>query len=586
MAVIGIDLGTTNSLCVTYRNGKSELIPNKFGEYLTPSVVNIKNNEVLVGKIAKEKLVTDPQHTVSLFKRAMGTNKKCKIDNINYTPEQLSSFVVKQLIDDAENYLQEKVDEVVISVPAYFNAKQRRATKEIGNLLGVKIERLINEPSAAAISCHNQDEYETFVVFDFGGGTLDVSVVDCFENVVSITAICGNNHLGGTDFDQAIAYHFCAKNDLLFETLPNHVKSSILLASERTKIYLSDHENADMSLFIDGKQHTCTINRDKLYEICLPILENIKSVIGKAVSDSGFGADELSSVILVGGSSKMPIVQEYLSNLLSIPIEHTHGMDIVVAQGLAKYIGIKQREENIKDMVVTDICPFSLSTAIVNHVEPDKLLSKVIINRNTVLPTSKTVSLCTSRLGQTELVIDVYQGESMYAKDNLLLGSAEINVPKNMEEYEGLELTYTYDINSMLYVEILVKSTKQRYVLQIGESDKLVKVSNEKAINAIKNISLQLNKNSEYEMAIERAQRIFMELDGCGQEYLLECTQTFIRDYEKSVNNIKKKAQLIQNMNRFLDRMDVGTMYEKLDIFNSDEMEYDDEDDRNQGNWS
>ncbi len=583
MAVIGIDLGTTNSLCVTYRNGKAELIPNQFGEYLTPSVVYIQNNESMVGKIAKEKLVTDPNHTANLLKRATGTNKTYKCDKHSYTPEQLSSFVVKQLIDDAENYLHETVDEVVISVPAYFNAKQRRATKAIGNLLGVKIERLINEPSAAAICCHEQDEYETFVVFDFGGGTLDVSVVDCFENVVSITAICGNNHLGGSDFDQAIAYYFCAQNDLLFEKLPAPIRSSILLASERAKIYLSDHEETQMKLSFDGKSYTCHMTQDDLYKICLPILENVKAVIGKAVKDSGFHADEIDSVILVGGSSKMPIVQDYLSNLLSIPIEHIHEVDIVVAQGLAKYIGIKQREEEIKDMVVTDICPFSLSTAIINRIEPDKLLSKVVINRNTVLPTSKTVDLVTSYLGQTEMTFDVYQGESMYVKDNLCLGSTTIIVPENHEEHELVKLTYTYDINSMLYIEILVVSTKQRYVLQIGESDKLVHATNENAIHTIKNISLQLNKNSEYEMALERAQRIFMELDAAGQEFLRDYIQRFIQNYENNVNNLKNKAKLIQNMNQLLDHFDMGNMYENLDIYYH---ESDDKDDENQGGWS
>lgn len=577
MAVIGIDLGTTNSLCVTYRNGQEELIPNMFNEYLTPSVVNIKNNEVIVGKIAKEKLVTDPKNTASLFKRAMGTNKKYKLDNNTYSPEQLSSFVVKQLIEDAKNYLQEEIDEVVISVPAYFNAKQRRATKAIGNILGIKIERLINEPSAAAISCHELDEYETFVVFDLGGGTLDVSVVDCFENVVSITSICGNNHLGGIDFDQAIAYYFCAQNNLIFENLPNPVKSSILLASERAKIYLTDHEQTEINLSIDHKNYSSVLTKAKLYDICLPVLENAKTVIAKAVKDSGFTADEIDSIILVGGSSKMPTVHEYLSNLLSVPINYTNEMDVVVAKGLGKYIGIKQRNDNIKDMVVTDICPFSLSTAIVNKVQPDKLLSKVVINRNTVLPTSKTVNLATAYLGQDEISIDIYQGESMYAKDNLLLGATTVKIPVNKEQHEQISLTYTYDINSMLYVEILICSTNQKYVLQIGEENNLVKVANENAINTIKNISLQLNKNPEYEMTIERIERIFTELDPQRQDILREYAQSFIKRYEYNVNNLKKKAQLIHNMNLYLDQIDVGAMYENMDIFRIND--YDDDDD-------
>lgn len=571
MAVIGIDLGTTNSLCVTYRNGKSELIPNMFNEYLTPSVVCIENDRLIVGKIAKEKLVTEPNNSVGLFKRAMGTNKKYRLGNKLYHPEELSAFVVKQLIMDAENYLDEKVEEVVISVPAYFNARQRKATKSIGNILGVKIERLVNEPSAAAIACHEDDEYETFIVFDFGGGTLDLSVVDCFENVISITSICGNNHLGGSDFDMAIAHYFCLKNNLVFEKLNEHTKSSILLAAERCKISVSNQKTSNMKVSIDNNVYTCLFDESLIHDICIPILENAKPVIAKAVKDSGFKANELDSMILVGGSSKMPMVQNYLSNLLSVPIQEMKKSDILVAQGLGKYIGIKQRKEDIKDLVVTDICPFSLSTSIVNKIEPDKLLSKIVISKNTVLPTSKSVYLQTSYLGQDALDLDVYQGEEMYAKDNLFLGHVQIKVPVNKEKYEQFRLTYTYDINSMLYIEVEILSNKEKHVFQIGGNYTLENVSSIKQINEIKNISLQLNKNPEYEMTIERIKRIYTELDMHNQDILVKRTQQFITLYDSNTNNIKKKGKLIKDMNEMLDYFDIGKLYDEMDIFQVDE---------------
>ena len=573
MAVIGIDLGTTNSLCVTYRNNKVELIPNAFNEYLTPSAVWIKDDEVIVGKIARQRLVSDPAHTASLFKRAMGTNKLYELDNKKFTPSQLSSFVVKQLIYDAEVYLNEKVEEVIVSVPAYFNARQRKATKEIGSILGIKLDRLINEPSAAAIACHDMPDYETFVVYDFGGGTLDVSVVDCFENVVSITSICGNNHLGGSDFDRAIAYYFCAKNNLVFEKLNDSIKASLMMAAERCKIYLSDHDQAIMKLSIKDKMYEYTITKEKLKEICLPILENAKIVIAKAVKDSGFTADELDSLILVGGSSKMPLVQEYLSDLLSIPIEQTRDFDQLVAMGLGKYIGIKQRSESIKDMVVTDICPFSLSTAVINDVEPDKLLSKVIIERNSVLPCSKTVMLQTARLGQKKLDVEVFQGESMYAKDNLQLGKTSIDIPINHQVHEQFALTYTYDINSMLYVEIHILSTNEIYIFQVGQSSDFEKVTSTKQLDSIKNVSLQLNKNPEYEMVLEKAKRIYMEMDAQGQDWLRDMVLRFIKLYERNTNNIKKKALLIEEMDHLLDRYDLNHIYENMDIFKNEEDE-------------
>ncbi|WP_337467443.1 Hsp70 family protein, partial [Holdemanella biformis] len=212
MTILGVDLGTTNSLAVVYKEGKPIRIPNAYGEFVTASAVSILDGKIVVGKLAKERLITHPECSASLFKRNMGSDVTYTFDKKEYDSATLSSFVVKQLIEDAQNYLHEEISEVVISVPAYFNARQRQDTKRIGELLGIKVERLINEPSAAAIACHMDDEYETFVVFDFGGGTLDVSVVDCFENVISINAISGNNHLGGTDFDRAMAEYFCLKD--------------------------------------------------------------------------------------------------------------------------------------------------------------------------------------------------------------------------------------------------------------------------------------------------------------------------------------------------------------------------------------
>ncbi len=300
-SVIGIDLGTTNSIAVVFRNGEVEMIPNSFGEYLTPSVVTIENNELIVGKIARQKLVTSPENTTSLFKRDMGNDKKIKlgkkmylpqelsalllkqlIGKKMYLPQELSALLLKQLINDAEKYLNEKVEEVVISVPAYFNAKQRRATKLAGEIIGVKVDRLINEPSAAAIACH-EEEFETFIIFDFGGGTLDVSVVDCFENVVSICSIAGNNRLGGIDFDRAIAMYFCQQNKIDYNSLIRAEKESLFLASERTKISLQNKDEAGMSMSIRGKSYSTKISNEVLALISKPILDEIREVIRRAV---------------------------------------------------------------------------------------------------------------------------------------------------------------------------------------------------------------------------------------------------------------------------------------------------------------
>lgn len=573
MTILGVDLGTTNSLAVVYKEGKPVRIPNAYGEYVTASAVSILDGKIVVGKLAKERLITHPECSASLFKRNMGTDVTYKLDKKEYDSATLSSFIVKQLIEDAQNYLHESIDEVVISVPAYFNARQRQDTKRIGELLGIKVERLINEPSAAAIACHMDDEYETFVVFDCGGGTLDVSVVDCFENVISINAISGNNHLGGTDFDRAMAEYFCLKNGLDYNILDSSFQQSILRACEQAKIKLSTQNVVEVSLVHLNKNYNCVFDENVLFSITHSLLESCKNVIGKAVKDSGFSASELDSLILVGGSSKMPVLQHYLSDALNIPVLKEENMDSLVVLGLGKYIGIKQREENIKDVVVTDICPFSLSTSTYNEQNPDLELSTVLIPKNSVLPTSKKMTLRTVHKGQTKVNISVFQGQAMYAKENLFLGQAFIHVPRNMHDYESFDLIYSYDINSMLYVEAIVHSTKEHYIFRVSKGDVLEKVDASVRLDSIKEVSLALYQNNEVDAILARIERIYKEVDEEIQDYLMKLHTEFTKDMESLINNIQKRKRLINQVSRILDQIEESQNVDQLDIFTQEEDE-------------
>ena len=573
MTILGVDLGTTNSLAVVYKEAKPVLIPNAFGEYITPSAVSILDGKIVVGKLAKERLITHPECSASLFKRNMGTDVTYTLDKKEYDAATLSSFIVKQLIEDAQNYLHEEISEVVISVPAYFNARQRQDTKRIGELLGVKVERLINEPSAAAIACHMDDEYETFVVFDFGGGTLDVSVVDCFENVISINAISGNNHLGGTDFDRAMAEYFCLKNGLNYNVLDSSFQQSILRACEQAKIKLSTQSVVEVSLVHLNKNYNCIFDENVLFNITHSLLESCKNVIGKAVKDSGFSASELDSLILVGGSSQMPVLQHYLSDALNIPVLKEENMDSLVVLGLGKYIGIKQRDENIKDLVVTDICPFSLSTSTYNEQNPDLELSTVLIPKNSVLPTSKKMTLRTVHKGQTKVNISVFQGQAMYAKENLFLGQAFIHVPRNMHDYESFDLIYSYDINSMLYVEAIVHSTKEHYIFRVSKGDLLEKVDASVRLDSIKEVSLALYQNNEVDALLARIERIYQEVDEETQEYLMRLHADFTKDMDTLINNIQKRNRLIHQVSQILDQIEESQNVDQLDIFSQEEDE-------------
>lgn len=573
MTILGVDLGTTNSLAVVYKEGKPIRIPNAYGEYVTASAVSILDGKIVVGKLAKERLITHPECSASLFKRNMGSDVTYTLDKKEYDSATLSSFVVKQLIEDAQNYLHESIDEVVISVPAYFNARQRQDTKRIGELLGIKVERLINEPSAAAIACHMDDEYETCVVFDFGGGTLDVSVVDCFENVISINAISGNNHLGGTDFDRAMAEYFCLKNGLDYNTLDSSFQQSILCACEKAKIKLSTQNVVEVSLVHLNKNYSCVFDENVLFNITHSLLESCKNVIGKAVKDSGFSASELDSLILVGGSSQMPVLQHYLSDALSIPVLKEEHMDSLVVLGLGKYIGIKQRDENIKDVVVTDICPFSLSTSTYNEQNPELELSTVLIPKNSVLPTSKKMTLRTVHKGQTKVNISVFQGQAMYAKENLFLGQAFIHVPRNMHDYESFDLIYSYDINSMLYVEAVVHSTKEHYIFRVSKGDVLEKVDASVRLDSIKEVSLGLYQNNEVDALLARIERIYREVDEETQDYLMKLHTEFTKDMESLINNIQKRKRLINQVSRILDQIEESQNVDQLDIFTQEEDE-------------
>ena len=573
MTILGVDLGTTNSLAVVYKEGKPVLIPNAYGEYVTPSAVSILDGKIVVGKLAKERLITHPECSASLFKRNMGTDVTYTLDKKEYDSATLSSFILKQLIEDAQNYLHESIDEVVISVPAYFNARQRQDTKRIGELLGIKVERLINEPSAAAIACHMDDEYETFVMFDFGGGTLDVSVVDCFENVISINAISGNNHLGGTDFDRAMAEYFCFKNGLNYNVLDLSFQQSILRACEQAKIKLSTQSVAEVSLVHLNKNYNCIFDENVLFNTTHSLLESCKNVIGKAVKDSSFSASELDSLILVGGSSKMPVLQHYLSDALNIPVLKEENMDSLVALGLGKYIGIKQRDENIKDVVVTDICPFSLSTSTYNEQNPGLELSTVLIPKNSVLPTSKKMTLRTVHKGQTKVNISVFQGQAMYAKENLFLGQAFIHVPGNMHDYESFDLIYSYDINSMLYVEAIVHSTQEHYIFRVSKGDVLEKVDASVRLDSIKEVSLALYQNNEVDALLARIERIYQEVDEETQDYLMRLHSEFTKDMETLINNIQKRKRLINQVSQILNQIEESQNVDSLDIFSQEEDE-------------
>ncbi len=532
MAIVGIDLGTTNSLVCIFRNGKSELIPNSFGEFLTPSCVGIDDDgeKILVGKIAKDRLISHPDMTVSSFKRFMGTDKKLIVGEKVFTAPELSSFVIRQLKEDAEAYLGEEVSEAVISVPAYFDDNGRNATKMAGELAGLRVERIINEPSAAALAYRKDDDEDaTFLVCDLGGGTFDVSVVDAFDNIIEIAAVAGDNHLGGDDWNAAIAQYFCDENGIKVEDLSPETKAIILKQAEMCKIALNTSEPIIMSVSIGPDSYMASLTSKKLVEISANLFKRIEEPIRRALHDASMTVMDIDYVVMVGGSSKMLTVSKYIEQLVGREMKSNIDPDKVVGIGAGVVAGIKSRDEDIKDTILTDVCPFTLGTNIINYAKHDDPLFSPIIERNSVLPTSHMERYYTVGDNQDKMVFKIYQGENMYCRDNTLLGDIEIKVPKNKAGEECCDVRFTYDINGILEVDVQCVSTgetRNKVIL-----NKNIKLTDEEI--AIKQKELQALKilprdEEENKAIVARAERLYEESFGEFRDIIGANTHSFL----------------------------------------------------------
>ncbi len=567
--MIGIDLGTTNSLA-TYidDNGEIQFIKNEYGNILIPSVVGIDENDaIIVGELAKERRMMNAGETASNFKRRMGTDAKIKVKNKTFDAQMLSSFVLKHLKENAEKQLNEKINRAIISVPAYFNDKQRRDTKMAAELAGLTVERLINEPTAAAMSLgsHILDQNLKFIVLDLGGGTFDVTLLETFENIMEVLSISGDTMLGGEDFTTKICEIFLKNIKLSIADLSRDERTKLYTKADRAKKLIS-LKNVEIEMEIKGKKYKSEITQENFRETVKPLLVKMKVAIDKALQDGNTDAREIEKVILVGGAVKLGIIEEFVekyfhkmrgekiyfnnddfienNKLVSIAADP----DTVVAYGVGIAVGMKERNKVFKERILTDVCPFTLGTEIVGR------RFAPIIPRNTTVPTSRSEYFYTIEDYQSQVTVGIYQGESLNIDDNLFLGEFLLDVPQNLAGKEAINVRFTYDINGILEVEATVVSTGLKKSKLIVNGDLSEEEKNEK-IKMLEEIKIQSENKNKDKLLLERANRIYAEIVNTE-------IRNHISDYLENYQMVVATGDRIriqkvkESFSQFLDKID------------------------------
>ncbi len=475
MTIIGIDLGTTNSLCAVFEDGQPKLIPNAHGGVLTPSVVGILDDgQVIVGDSAKELRVTKPGNCASCFKRWMGTDQTIRIGDREFNSTELSSLVLRSLKADAEKYFGHAVHEAVITVPAYFNENQRKATKNAGEMVGLKVRRIINEPTAAALTYgfHDRDAEKHLMVIDLGGGTFDVTLMEIFEGTLEIISTAGESQLGGEDFTDRLVSAVYQREKLHLETA--ELKFPLRTARLReecdsAKQSLSDAEKAKIRIPDDtgsfDNNKSLNIDRDTFAKICKNLLARLKAPISKVLRDGRQAPEDIADVILVGGATRMVLMHQIVEGFFGKPAHIKFNPDEVVALGAAVQAALIGDDKAVDDMVMTDVCPFTLGVEIAKQFGNQVMEGyfQPVINRNTTIPVSCEETFYTIAPNQSEVLMRVFQGESRKVNDNLELGDLKITGIPPGPAGQAVQVRFTYDINGLLEVEAIIPATQKRF---------------------------------------------------------------------------------------------------------------------------
>lgn len=560
--IIGIDLGTTNSLAGVWRNGIASLIPNAIGQVLTPSCVSLgENGDILVGQAARDRLATHPLRTAANFKRSMGSPKTFDLGNQSFRPEELSAIVLRALKADAETYLGEPVREAIITVPAYFNDLQRKATQSAGAIAGLEVLRLLTEPTAAALAYGvlESEREQTILVVDIGGGTFDVSLLQSFEGVMEVRATAGDIWLGGEDFVDVIVNGFMeavgTKAGLPPVSAAAAVHGALRHEAELAKRALSDAQEARIAVIYRDQEVAWTLTRDNFEALSEPVLSRIRRPIERALGDARMHPDEISQVILAGGASRMPMFRRLIGRLFRRLPSQSINPDEVVARGAAVRAGMQMRAAGLEELVMTDVCPFTLgidtSSAMPDGSRITGLFSP-IIERNTVIPVSRVSRYTTISDNQTKITFGIYQGESRLVKDNLKLGELVVHVPRLPAGEAQVDVRFTHDASGLLEVETTVEQTgaTDRLVIE-GQAGRLTPAEVEERLARLAKLKVAPRDEAENIALIARADRLYQQCLGAEREQIGIALAHFIAALEtQDATNIRLTAK---SLTRLLD---------------------------------